>query len=262
MGRTTTLATAALAAALAISGVQAGPGSSRASDVPPFITAAAADAARPEADTKRDADRHPALTLAFAGVKPGDQVVELVPGSGYFTRLLSSIVGPKGKVYALAPPRRPQAAADSPDPAAPVQAIAADPHYGNVTVSVQPFTQLALPQAVDLVWTSQNYHDFHNVPDLKVVDLDRAVFKALKPGGVYIVSDHAAEAGSGFRDTSTLHRIDPEAVKKEVISAGFKLEARSALLGNTGDPHTAKVFDPAMRGHTDQFILKFRKPMK
>src|ERR1700732_491331 len=163
MGRTTTLATAALAAAPAGTAPQAGHGSSRAGDVPPFTSAAAADAARPEADTKRDADRHPALTLAFAGVRPGDQVVELVPGSGYFTRLLSSVVGPKGKVYAVAPPRRPQAAADSPDPAAPVQAIAADAHYGNVTVSVQPFTQLALPQGVDLVWTSQNYHDFHKI---------------------------------------------------------------------------------------------------
>ena len=260
MGRTTTLATPALAAALAVAGVQAGHGSPRTHDMPPFITAACADAARPEADTKRDADRHPALSLAFAGVKPGDQVVELVPGSGYFTRLLSSVVGPKGKVYAAPPARRPQAAADSPDPAAPVQAIAADPHYGNVTVSVQHFAQLALPKGVDLVWTSQNYHDFHNLPDIQVVDIDKAVFKALKPGGVYIVSDHAAEAGSGFRDTSTLHRIDREAVKKEVISAGFKFEASSDILSNKDDPHTAKVFDPNMRGHTDQFILKFRKP--
>jgi predicted methyltransferase len=260
MGRTTTLATPALAAALAVAGVQAGHGAPRTHDMPQFITAACADAARPEADTKRDADRHPALSLAFSGVKPGDQVIELVPGSGYFTRLLSSIVGPKGKVYAAPPARRPQAAADSPDPAAPVQAIAADPHYGNVTVSVQRYAQLALPKDVDLVWTSQNYHDFHNLPDIQVVDIDKAVFKALKPGGVYIVSDHAAEAGSGFRDTSTLHRIDREAVKKEVISAGFRFEASSDILSNKDDPHTAKVFDPNMRGHTDQFILKFRKP--
>jgi predicted methyltransferase len=260
MGRTTTLAAPALTAALAVTGVQAGHGSPRAHDMPPFITAACADTARPEADTKRDADRHPALSLAFAGVKPGDQVVELVPGSGYFTRLLSGVVGPKGKVYAAPPARRPQAAADSPDPAAPVQAIAADPHYGNVTVSVQRFAQLALPKGVDLVWTSQNYHDFHNLPDVQVVDIDKAVFKALKPGGVYIVSDHAAEAGSGFRDTSTLHRIDREAVKKEVISAGFRFEASSDILSNKDDPHTLKVFDPNMRGHTDQFILKFRKP--
>ena len=260
MGRTTTVATPALAAALAVAGVQAGHGSPRTHDAPPFITAACADAARPEADTKRDADRHPGLILAFAGVKPGDQVVELVPGSGYFTRLLSAVVGPKGKVYAVVPPRRPDAPADQPDAAARLQPITSDSHYGNVTVSVQSFAQLAPPKGVDLVWTSQNYHDFHNLPDIKVVDIDKAVFKALKPGGVYIVSDHAAEAGSGFRDTSTLHRIDREAVKKEVISAGFKFEASSDILSNQADPHTAKVFDPAMRGHTDQFTLKFRKP--
>src|SRR6202521_6385074 len=111
MGRTTTLATPALAAAFAIAGVEAGHGSPRTHDAPPFIISAVADSARPEADTKRDADRHPALTLAFAGVKPGDRVVELVPGSGYFTRLLSSIVETQGKVYAAPPARRPQAAA-------------------------------------------------------------------------------------------------------------------------------------------------------
>ncbi len=261
MVRATILASGtALVAALAVSGVYAGHGSARGLVTPAYITKAVGDSARPDADTKRDADRHPALTLAFAGVKPGDQVAELVPGGGYFTRLLSAVVGPKGKVYAAPPARRPQAAADSPDPAAPVQAIAADPHYGNVTVSVQRFAQLALPKGVDLVWTSQNYHDFHNLPDVQVVDIDKAVFKALKPGGVYIVSDHAAEAGSGFRDTSTLHRIDREAVKKEVISAGFKFEASSDILSNKDDPHTVKVFDPNMRGHTDQFILKFRKP--
>ena len=259
MGRTTAVATLALAAALAVTTVQAGQ-RPRAHDMPAFINAAGADPARPEADTKRDADRHPALTLAFAGVKPGDRVVELIPGGGYFTRLLSAVVGPNGKVYAVVPPRRPDAPADQPDPAARLQPITSDSHYSNVTVSVQKVGQLELPRGVDLVWTSQNYHDFHNVPDIRVADIDKAVFKALKPGGVYIVLDHIAEAGSGFRDTSTLHRIDPQAVKKEVRSAGFRLEASSDILRNSSDPHTAKVFDPAMRGHTDQFILKFRKP--
>ena len=250
----------ALAAALAVSVVYAGHGSTRGRATPPYITRAVGDSARPEADTKRDADRHPALTLAFAGVKPGDQVAELIPGSGYFTRLLSAVVGPKGKVYAVAPPRRPDAPADQPDPAARLQPITSDSHYGNVTVSVQKVAQLELPRGLDLVWTSQNYHDFHNLPDIQVADIDKAVFRALKPGGVYLVLDHAAQAGSGFRDTSTLHRIDPEAVKKEVMSAGFRFEARSDILSNQDDPHTAKVFDPAIRGHTDQFIFKFRKP--
>jgi predicted methyltransferase len=228
--------------------------------VPQPIAAAVADPARPEADTKRDADRKPAESVAFAGLKPGDHVADLLPGRGYFTRIFSAVVGPKGHVYAIAPPRRPNAAADSPDPAAAVQAIAADPHYGNVSVSVVRIADFALSEPVDMIWTSQNYHDFHNVPNLDVAAFDKAVFNALKPGGVFIVLDHTAEAGSGFRDTSTFHRIDPEAVKKEVLSAGFKFEGQSDILHNPNDPHSVAVFDPSIRGKTDQFILKFRKP--
>jgi predicted methyltransferase len=228
--------------------------------IPRYIAKAVADPKRPETDRSRDADRKPAECLAFAGVKPGEQVVELIPGSGYFTRLFSDIVGPKGKVYAVAPPRRPDAPADRPDPAAPVQAIAGDPHYGNVVVIVGKISDLSLPTGVDLVWTSQNYHDFHNIANLNVVDLDKSVFAALKPGGIYLVLDHSAEPGSGFRDTSTLHRIDEEAAKKEVMLAGFEFVGESELLRNPNDPHTAKVFDASIRGKTDQFILKFRKP--
>ena len=261
MERATALASASvMLAALAAGAVYAGHGSPRTPMPPPYIITAVADAARPEADTKRDADRHPALTLAFAGVRPGDQVAELIPGGGYFTRLLSAVVGPKGKVYAVVPPRRPDAPADAPDHVARLQPITSNSHYANVAMVVSKLSQLELPRGLDLVWTSQNYHDFHNVPDLKVADIDKAVFKALKPGGVYLVLDHAAEKGSGFRDTSTLHRIDPQAAKKEVMSAGFKLEAESNLLRNKDDPHSAKVFDPGIRGHTDQFIFKFRKP--
>jgi predicted methyltransferase len=228
--------------------------------IPGYIKKAVADPKRPDTDRSRDADRKPAECLAFAGVKPGEQVIELIPGSGYFTRLFSDIVGPKGKVYAVAPPRRPDAPADRPDPAAAVQAIAGDPHYSNVVVMVARVSELNLPKDVDLVWTSQNYHDFHNVPNLNVLDFDKAVFAALKPGGIYLVLDHSAEQGSGFRDTSTLHRIDEEAVKKEVLQAGFELVGESDALRNPNDPRTAKVFDASIRGKTDQFILKFRKP--
>ena len=238
----------------------AGHGSTSTPSTPLYVLRAVGDAARPEADTKRDADRHPALTLGFSGVKPSDKVAELAPGGGYYTRLLSAVVGPRGKLYAVVPPRRPDAPADAPDPTARLQPITSDSRYANVTVVVSKYSQLELPPGVDLVWTSQNYHDFHNLPDVKVADIDKAIFKALKPGGVYLVLDHAAEAGSGFRDTSTLHRIDPQAVKKEVMSVGFKLEAESNLLRNNDDPHTAKVVDPGIRGHTDQFIFKFRKP--
>ena len=228
--------------------------------VPKYVTAAVADSARPPADHERDAERKPAETLAFAGVKPGDHVLELAPGRGYYTRLLSAVVGAGGKVYTPVSPKRPDAAPDAPVPGAAIRALAAEPRYSNVVVSEQKIAQLALPEPVDMVWTSQNYHDFHNVPDLDVASFDKTIFGMLKPGGVYLVLDHAAEAGSGFRDTSTLHRADPEAVKKEVESAGFKLEAESDLLRNKSDAHTAKVFDPSVQGHTDQFILKFRKP--
>jgi predicted methyltransferase len=249
MERAAIVTTAALAIpALAASLAWAAP------SIPAYISAAVADGARPAEDKQRDADRKPAETLTFAGVKPGDTVVELAPGKGYYTRLLSAVVGPKGKVYAVTSPPKP----DAPPP--PVQAIAADPHYGDVTVMLQRVADLKLPQSVDLVWTSQNYHDFHNIPDVDVATINRAVFAALKSGGTYLVLDHAADAGSGARDTNTLHRIDEETVKQEVTAAGFKLAGESDMLRNKSDPHTAKVFDPEIRGHTDQFLLKFRKP--
>jgi predicted methyltransferase len=231
-----------------------------ATDISPAIAAAVADAARPDADRQRDADRKPAETLAFAGVKAGDQVGELLPGGGYFTRLLSKTVGPNGHVYGLAPPRAADAPPELPDFAARVKVIAADPAYANVSVVLHPLNDIAFPVSLDLVWTSQNYHDLHNVADLDVVAFDRRVFAALKPGGIYLVLDHVAAAGSGDRDTKTLHRIDPEAVKREALAAGFLFVGASDLLQRAGDPHTANVFDPLIRGKTDQFILKFRKP--
>jgi predicted methyltransferase len=224
------------------------------------IAAAIADPSRPETDRVRDADRKPQQTLQFAGVRPGARVAELLPGQGYFTRLFSLVVGPKGKVYALTRPRPANAPADAPDPGAPIQALAKDAHYGNIVVSTLDVKALSLPEPVDMVWTSQNYHDLHNIPNLDVVAFNKAVFGALKPGGVFIVLDHAAAPGSDTRDTSTLHRIDPEVVKREVTAAGFTFEGSSDILRNPADDHTLKVFDPAIRGKTDQFIFKFRKP--
>jgi predicted methyltransferase len=91
---------------------------------------------------------------------------------------------------------------------------------------------------------------------------NRAVFKALKPGGTFLVVDHVAEAGSGMRDTDTLHRIDPAIVKQQVVAAGFVFEGESNVLRNPADDHKKVVFDKAIRGRTDQFIYKFRKPQK
>jgi predicted methyltransferase len=230
--------------------------------VPAYVAAAVADPARPLEDRARDAERKPAETIAFAGIKPGDKVAELIPGKGYYTRILSKVVGPKGHVFALAPPRRPNAAPDSPDPSAVVSAIASDPNFSNVSVLTMSVTDLKVPEPVDVVWTSQNYHDVHNAPNVDIAAFNKMVFDAVKPGGTYIVLDHAAAPGSGVRDTSTLHRIDPEAVKTEVKAAGFVLVGQSKVLHNPQDGHTVAVFDPSVRGKTDQFILKFRKPKK
>ncbi|HEY2676782.1 MAG TPA: hypothetical protein VGI65_07405 [Steroidobacteraceae bacterium] len=225
------------------------------------ITAAIADANRPDADTKRDANRKPAATLEFIGVQPGEQVGELLPGGGYFTRLFSKAVGPTGHVYALVPERPANAPADMPDLAGAVKAIAANPSYANVSVVVMSITKLAPPAPVDVIFTSQNYHDLHNFP-IDIGGFNKNVFNALKPGGLYVVLDHSAPAGSGFSDTKTLHRIDAEAAKAEIMAAGFEFVGSSDVLANPADPRSANVFDPSVRGKTDQFILKFRRPKK
>jgi len=224
------------------------------------IDAAIADPARPEADRARDAERKPAESLAYAGVRPGDRVLELLPGRGYYTRILSGVVGARGHVYAAPPPKSATAAAEAPDPGRAVREIAADPRYANVSVESMRPTAPELSQGVDLAWTSQNYHDLHNVAGLDLVAFNRAVYAALRPGGTYIVLDHAAQPGSGARDTNTLHRIDPETVVAEARAAGFELAGRSDILTNPADPHAVPVFDASIRGRTDQFILKFRKP--
>ncbi len=226
---------------------------------PANIAQAVADPGRPKADVDRDSLRHPAETLAFAGVKPGAVVLELMPGGGYFTRIFSKAVGPSGHVYALVPE---EIVKTFPKSADAVTALAADPAYANITVLIQPIDALSAPRPLDLAWISQNYHDLHD-PFMGPADLgkvNKAVLAALKPGGVYLVLDHAADAGSGLRDTNTLHRIDPETVKAEVAAAGFAFDAESDLLRNPGDDHTEKVFDPPIRGRTDQFIFRFRKP--
>jgi predicted methyltransferase len=222
--------------------------------------AAVADKGRPEADTKRDADRKPAEMLEFAGVKQGQTVVDLIPGGGYFTRIFSKAVGPKGTVYAVGGPPRPTTDPAKPPPTPAQDTIAADANYSNVKSIHAPLAGgLSIPTKADLVWTSQNYHDVKNVPNIDMLAFDKAIFNSLKPGGVFIVLDHAANADT-VNATSTLHRVDPAVVKKEVEAAGFKYEGESSVLRNPADDHTKGVRDGAVQGHTDQFIYKFRKP--
>lgn len=223
--------------------------------------AAVADKARPEADSKRDVDRKPAEMLDFAGVKQGQTVVDLIPGGGYFTRIFSKAVGPKGTVYAVGGPPRPVTDPAKPPPPPAQDTIAADPNYSNVkSVHVPLLGGVAIPTKADLVWTAQNYHDMNNIPNIDMLKFDKAVFDALKPGGVFIVLDHVAATGTPLDPTDKFHRIDPAIVKKQVEAAGFKFEGESKVLANPADDHTKTVFDPAIRGHTDQFIYKFRKP--
>src|SRR5262249_3173550 len=145
-----------------------------------------------------------------------------------------------------------------------VKAIAAESGYANVKVQIAPLLEVSAPEPLDVVWTSDNYHDLKNPAfgGVDTVALNKAVFKALKPGGIYLVLDHAGAPGSGVRDAGTLHRIDPEVVKKEVLEAGFTLEAESDVLRNPADDHTKPVVEGEMRGKTDQFIYRFRKPAK
>jgi len=234
--------------------------SAQTAKVPAYVTKAINDPAR-AADRKDDARRQIAAVMTFAGVKPGDKVLELVPASGYWTRVFSRIVGPGGHVYTVWPNEMAKYSAKD---FAEWQKLAKTPHYANVSLLKQPAAMLSVPTKVDVVFTAQNYHDYHD-PFMGPVDMkkfDQEVFDALKPGGVFVVIDHVAPAGSGTSDTNTLHRIDPEVVKQEVEAAGFVFDGSSDALINPKDPLNIKVFDPSIRGHTSQFIYRFRKPAK
>ncbi|MBS0296082.1 MAG: class I SAM-dependent methyltransferase [Proteobacteria bacterium] len=226
---------------------------------PSPIAAAVADSSRAKADTDRDANRKPVEVLTFAGVKRGDKVADYMAGGGYFTHIFSGVVGPKGHVYAQEPAEIEKF--DAKDIAALKEWAKTHP---NVTVGTgSAMAQTAFPEKLDLFWISQNYHDLKDsfMGPVDTAAFNKAVFKALKPGGTYIVLDHVAQAGDATAPDK-LHRIDPALVRKEVEAAGFKFEGESKLLANPNDPHTALVFDKSIRGHTDQFIYKFRKPRR
>jgi len=217
--------------------------------------ALAAPPVRPAEDAARDADRKPADMLAFAKIAPGTVVADIIPGGGYFTRVFAAAVGDTGKVVAVIPP---QARAAYAEPTKAIDAMAAAPG-SNIVVVATPADPAWLGK-LDVAWTAQNYHDMHNgqTPE-QVMGFNKAVFAELKSGGYYVIVDHAAP-GTGLDATKTLHRIDPATVKAEVVAAGFTFDGESSALANPADPHTAIVFDPSVRGKTDQFAYRFRKP--
>lgn len=221
------------------------------------IQAAVADSRRPAEDVARDAARHAAETLAFAGIEPGERVGEIFPGGGYFTRLFAVAVGDEGRVY---PTIRPDGIAGEYE--TPILAVASQ--YPNATVVRTPYDALAYPEPLDVIFTAQNYHDMaltaYGLGDR--AQMNATAFAALKPGGVYIVIDHSAVDGSPIQTDAenTNHRIDQAAVRREIEAAGFVFDGESDVLRNSADTRTTSVFDPSIRGSTDQFMMRFRKP--
>jgi predicted methyltransferase len=224
---------------------------------PAHITAALADPSRPAAEKGRDEGRKASETLEISGVKPGAKVADLIMGGGYFTRLLSAAVGATGEVIAYQPAEFIQFRAAYGDEQK--QVAAALPNVKPINMSLGA---LDLPDGLDLVLTVQNYHDLHLTPFPKdtAAKVNAEIFRSLKPGGVYLIVDHSAVAGAGIETANSIHRIDQAIVRREVEAAGFKLEREGEFLRLPSDTRTVNVFSPAIRGKTDQFVLRFVKP--
>ncbi|MGD9966620.1 MAG: class I SAM-dependent methyltransferase [Hyphomonadaceae bacterium] len=234
------------------------------------VLAALADPRRPAADRERDVLRHPAEVLAFAGVQPGWRVADVGPGGGYYTRLFAVAVGDGGRVYGVNRVRNP-AATQLP------AILAVAEQYPNITVIEQGYQGWTAPEPLDAIFISQIYHDFHlpaapprpatdtqaAFPGRQALDvpaINRGMFAALKPGGVLVVIDHAAVEGSELTVADTLHRIEQSDVRSELEAAGFIFEEESQALRNPADNRSIRVFEGDIRGRTDQFVMRFRKP--
>lgn len=220
--------------------------------------AALADSLRPAADRDRDSARIPAEILAFAQIDPGEKVGDFIMGGGYWTRLLSTAVGPEGKVYAFQPD----------------EFIAFRPAYGdeqnaaiagraNVVALRGPLAAPPFPEPLDTIITVQNMHDLYlgAMPEGTAPEALAALYAALKPGGTLLVVDHSAVPGAGTDAADSIHRMDLAVAIAALTEAGFTVEAESEVYRRSDDPRTANVFDPAIRGKTDQFILRLRKPV-
>jgi predicted methyltransferase len=241
------------------------------------IAAIVASPDRPAGDRQNDARRKPAEMLEFIGVRPGMQVLDIFAAGGYTSELLARSVGPTGHVYAQARPPAPQPRPAAPEggsapppmapaapPMTPAQRMAAraqNAGLANLSAVVAPFESPAGPPitdgSLDLVTFMFNYHD---MGWLKVDRgaMNASIFKALKPGGLYVIADHAGRAGTGISESDTLHRVEEDFVIREVEAAGFKLAARGTFLRNPNDPRDRNEPDPPMA--KDEFVLKFVKP--
>jgi predicted methyltransferase len=242
----------ALLAALLLASAAVQPLNARPAD----YSAVVADTARAKANLAMDEGRMPAAVLDFAGFRRGDVVADYQAGGGYYTELLSRVVGPKGRVYAMSQPNFWEAETWNP----------LLKTHANVTPLVAAGESLQLaPGSVDGIFAHLVYHDLYWVsekyqhPRLDVDDVLRGWFAAVRPGGRVVIVDHAANPGDPRETVEKFHRIDPAVVRADMARAGFVLEAESDVLHRNNDDHTKGVFDPAIRGKTDRFMLRFRK---
>jgi predicted methyltransferase len=222
-------------------------------NTPAYVRSAVESAKRTPEHRARDANRKIAEVLTLSGVKPGDKVIEFASFGQYFTTLVSDIVGANGMVYMYDLPYTEARAG-----AASRSFVAAHP---NSKYELVDYNVVELPGNVDVVLNVLYYHDLP-LNKIDTANLNARILKSLKPGGIFFIVDHNAEAGSGARDIEKLHRIDPAIIRKEVTDAGFELVEESKLLAYATDDHTKMVFAPGLRGMTDQTVFKFRKPAK
>jgi predicted methyltransferase len=222
-------------------------------DVPGYVTKAISNPVRSRNERDADRIRLPAQTIAFSGAAPGMVIGELLPFYGYFSRLLSDVVGPTGKIYGIENYNWSNTAYDK----------KLSGQRRNIILKRSNWGQFDLPEKLDLFWITQNYHDLH-VPEyghVDIADFNRRVWEALKPGGIYMIIDQAGNPDMTDQQISDLHRIGKQQVIDEVTSAGFALVGESDALYHPRDDHTKSVFASSVRGQTDQFMLKFQKPL-
>ncbi len=225
----------------------------------PIPTATAiADPRRPAEDVAIDTQRQGAAVLDLAGIQPGWRVADIMQGAGYFTRLFVAKVGKTGKVYAWSPEAFMKAKPALYDDSLNTLQRA----YPDQIVTLRSsFDDLAFPEKLDLIFTSQNYHDLHMkvFPTGLAAEMNKKAFDALKPGGIYLVVDHVANPDT-VNAPDTVHRIDPAVLRREIEAVGFRFDGESPALRKPADDHTLMVMNPAIRGKTDQIIYRFRKP--
>jgi predicted methyltransferase len=215
------------------------------------IQAAIASDERTAEMIERDPARKPAEILSLSGIGPGDRVIEIAGFGQYYTIMLSALVGPSGKVDVFDLPYTEAFGGEA------AHAFAAS--HPNMEYHLGNYNDTRFPDGVDAVFNILYYHDL-GPQEIDTVAMNKKLFDSLKPGGVYLIVDHKAEAGSGWRDAGTIHRIGVETIVQEVTAAGFVLETESDLLANPDDDRTAMVFAPGTRGATDRAVFVFRKP--